>query len=80
MTTLGLFHFGQKPYGDLDRLTLAQVDGAAFHHMFLVMSATVSLHALQEMRDLGVTTIADHDILDVIKILADISGKKACTA
>ena len=74
------FHFDQKPYGDLDRLTLAQVDGAAFHHMFLVMSATVSLHALQEMRDLGVTTIADRDILDVIEILSDIASKKACTA
>jgi hypothetical protein len=29
---------------------------------------------------LAATTAADHDILDVIKILADISGKKACTA
>jgi hypothetical protein len=74
------FHFDQAPYGDRDRLTRAEVDGAELSHKWLVACATVSLHALQEMRDLGVTTIADHNILDVIQVLADISGKKACTA
>jgi hypothetical protein len=70
------FRFGQ----DLDRPTPAQEDGACWLHLRLTVSATVALHRAREMRDLGVTTIADHDILDVIKILADISGKKACTA
>jgi hypothetical protein len=74
------FHFDQNPYGDRDRLTRAEVDGAAHHHKCLVNNADATLFRLREMRDLGVTTIADHDILDVIKILADISGKKACTA
>jgi len=74
------FHFDQAPYGDRDRLTRAEVDGAAHHHKCLVNNADATLFRLREMRDLGVTTIADHDIIDVIKILADISGKKACTA
>jgi len=39
------------------------------------MSAITWRHAR-----LAATTIADHNILDVIEILSDISSKKACTA
>ena len=74
------FHFDQAPYGDRDRLTRAETHGAAFAHKCLVADVVNALTRVREMHDLGVTTIADHDILDLIKILADISGKKACTA
>ena len=74
------FHFDQAPYGDRDRLTRAQVDGACWLHLRLTVSTTVALHRAREMSDLGVTTIADHDILDVIQILSDIANKKACKA
>ena len=74
------YHFDQAPHGDRDRLTRAQVDGACWLHLRLTVSTTVALHRAREMSDLGVTTIADHDILDLIQILSDIANKKACKA
>jgi len=36
------FHFDQAPYGDRDRLTRAEVDGACWLHLRLTVSTTVA--------------------------------------